>query len=94
MVSHEPPSVYGTLDGHPQWLLPPARVWPRDASRPGCRPRHSAHIPHLPPRRLLQVCQRHFVQLVSHSPALAVATRRDAVMWLWRAHNEVGAGQH
>jgi hypothetical protein len=43
---------------------------------------------------LCKVCQRHFTELVSRPAADAVAAsggRDAAVLWLWRAHNEVNA---
>lgn len=36
-------------------------------------------------------CAKHFTQHASKPEALAVATRRDAVLWVWRAHNIVNA---
>jgi hypothetical protein len=42
----------------------------------------------------MQVCQTHFLKMLSRPQAREVASRDDAVMWLWRAHNEVGASAH
>jgi hypothetical protein len=36
-----------------------------------------------------QVCQRHFTGMVGRPEARRVTTRRDVMLWLWRAHNEV-----
>lgn len=36
-------------------------------------------------------CRKHFIQVTSTPEAAAVRTRRDGVLWLWRAHNEVNA---
>eukprot|EP00951_Prasinocladus_malaysianus_P049211 scaffold667191_cov64-Prasinocladus_malaysianus.AAC.1 len=36
-------------------------------------------------------CAKHFTQRIEQSDADEVATRRDAVLWIWRVHNEVGA---
>lgn len=34
-------------------------------------------------------CARHFTEMASEKAAVAVRTRRQAVLWAWRAHNEV-----
>lgn len=37
-------------------------------------------------------CAEHFGAMTGQDSALRVATRRDAVMWAWRAHNRVSGG--
>lgn len=37
----------------------------------------------------LLVFRKHFERVTSSSEAAAVASQRDAVLWVWRAHNEV-----
>lgn len=34
-------------------------------------------------------CAKHFTEMASEKPAQNVLTRKDAVLWGWRAHNEV-----
>lgn len=36
-------------------------------------------------------CRRHFLEASAAPDAVAVATRRDAVLWLWGMHNRVSA---
>ncbi|GBF96297.1 hypothetical protein Rsub_09092 [Raphidocelis subcapitata] len=38
-----------------------------------------------------KVCQKHFKSMLSRPEAQAVVSRRDGVLWLWKAHNEVNA---
>lgn len=38
---------------------------------------------------LCQECALHFTALLESEAAKRVKTRRDAILWLWRAHNEV-----
>lgn len=35
-------------------------------------------------------CSKHFTARISKPDAGEVATRRDAVLWIWGVHNEVG----
>lgn len=34
-------------------------------------------------------CSEHFLELLKDEAAAAVQSRDDAVLWLWRAHNQV-----
>lgn len=36
-------------------------------------------------------CSQHFGAMAAEEAALAVTTKRDAVLWAWRAHNIVSA---
>lgn len=38
-------------------------------------------------------CAKHFVRHAEGEEAVAVATKRDAVLWLWRTHNIVSLGE-
>jgi hypothetical protein len=39
----------------------------------------------------LGACRTHFMTITSTTEAAAVRSRRDGVLWLWKAHNEVNA---
>ena len=39
-------------------------------------------------------CANHFTEMASETAARAVMSRRHAVLWAWRAHNEVGPPCH
>eukprot|EP01025_Chloroclados_australasicus_P043417 TRINITY_DN4643_c0_g2_i1.p1 TRINITY_DN4643_c0_g2~~TRINITY_DN4643_c0_g2_i1.p1 ORF type:complete len:509 (-),score=54.13 TRINITY_DN4643_c0_g2_i1:1998-3524(-) len=34
-------------------------------------------------------CQKHFMQMITSKEAQQISSRRDAVMWMWMAHNKV-----
>lgn len=36
-------------------------------------------------------CAKHFVGMATEKSALTVQSRREAVLWMWQAHNRVGA---
>ena len=36
-------------------------------------------------------CADHFTKMATAEDALAVQSQRDAVLWMWRAHNQVRA---
>ena len=33
-------------------------------------------------------CAKHFTEMASTPEALAVSSHREAVLWMWRAHNQ------
>ena len=34
-------------------------------------------------------CANHFVEMTEHPEAESIKSRRDAVLWMWKAHNQV-----
>ena len=36
-------------------------------------------------------CAEHFTAMATAPDALAVQSQREAVLWIWQAHNQVGA---
>ena len=36
-------------------------------------------------------CAKHFTEMATTPEALAVSSHREAVLWMWRAHNQANA---
>ena len=37
-------------------------------------------------------CANHFIEMTEQAEAESVRSRRDAVLWMWKAHNQVQLG--